>query len=142
MQNGSGGLSGPPCSAVRLRITAQPPPHATDEDALSYDGRKEYIACTVPHKIALGENLLLRPPPSPRRDATSIHRHAHRRQAMGRENMFKNSRVYCASHDCAIRGTLPLTDSVQTVLAFIAYWGIVLFGYDTYVISNSPPSTR
>jgi hypothetical protein len=27
-------------------------------------------------------------------------------------------------------------------LAFIAYWGIVLFGYDTYVFSLSSPKTR
>lgn len=45
---------------------------------------------------------------------------------------FKNIRVYCGS---LARYRLDFAHSVShTGLAFIVYWGIILFGYDTYVL--------
>lgn len=47
-----------------------------------------------------------------------------------KEAIFKNSRVYCKfSHHVSDQELF--LKLATTVLAFIAYWGIVLFGYDT-----------
>lgn len=44
---------------------------------------------------------------------------------------FQNIRVYCTSHAHS-SSSRSLTSTPG--LAFVVYWGIVLFGYDTYVV--------
>ena len=47
-------------------------------------------------------------------------------------SIFKNIRVYCAYIPSSSLYS-RLRYSLTIGLAFIVYWGIVLFGYDTYV---------
>lgn len=47
------------------------------------------------------------------------------------EGTFKNIRVYCAYLSFSLEFKATTDSSCNVGLAFIAYWGIVLFGYDT-----------
>ncbi len=69
--------------------------------------------------------FLLLPPLS-----SSPHPPAH--SSMGADTRFQNIRVYCAYYLLLpfVRISLRRT-RIYPGLAFIAYWGIVLFGYDT-----------
>ena len=63
---------------------------------------------------------------------------------MSLRRIFKNSRVYCmlflfyspVFESSTLTNFFHCLPIIDVVLAFIVYWGIVLFGYDTYV---SPP---
>ena len=48
---------------------------------------------------------------------------------MSKDSLFQNIRVYCTSSFPP--HTLTYAHSTITGLAFIVYWGIILFGYDT-----------
>ena len=50
---------------------------------------------------------------------------------MGDPSTFQNIRVYCPSPPVRLVTPSQLTRGVFAGLAFVVYWGIVLFGYDT-----------